>query len=82
MVNGSDYPLPAVCFLNPTMELLRKGFISKAEQEALDEIYGYNPLLFDFVVKRTIRHPKQPDLRFPESMFVSIDARRRAAEQD
>ena len=82
MVNGSDYPLPAVSFLNPTMELLRKGFISKAEQEALDEIYGYNPLLFDFVVKRTIRHPTQPDLRLPDSMFVSIDARRRAAEQD
>ena len=47
MFNGSDYPLPAVYFLNPTSELVRKNMLTAAEQEALDAIYGYNPLLFE-----------------------------------
>lgn len=76
MVNGSDYPLPAAYFLNPTSELVRKNMLTAAEQEALDAIYGYNPLLFDFVVKRTLRHPKT-GRRLPASMFLSIDANRK-----
>jgi hypothetical protein len=36
------------------------------DQAALDEIYSYNPLLFDFVMKRTIRvgGRKLPDTVF------------------
>jgi len=58
LVNGSDYPLPAVNALIHTRSLARSGFITSDEREALNEIYDYNPLLFDFVLKRTIRHPE------------------------
>jgi hypothetical protein len=58
LINGSDYPLPGINFLIRTKELLKKGYINKEERAALNEIYSYNPLLFDFVLKRTLRHPE------------------------
>ena len=58
LVNGSDYPLPAINALVSTWELVRQGFITEQERVYLNEIYGYNPLLFDFVTKRTLRDPK------------------------
>lgn len=70
-VNGSDYPLPAAAYLNPTATLADLGLITAEDARALDEIYGYNPLLFDFVVKRTVRLPD--GRRLPASMFLSID---------
>jgi len=57
-VNGSDYPLPAVNALVWTRSLARSGFITGEERRSLNEIYDYNPLLFDFVLKRTVRHPE------------------------
>jgi predicted TIM-barrel fold metal-dependent hydrolase len=57
LVNGSDYPLPAVNVVLRTGDLVDGGFITDEEREALNEIYDYNPLLFDFVLKRVIRHP-------------------------
>jgi len=57
LVNGSDYPLPAINALIHTRSLANHGFISAEERRALNEIYDYNPLLFDFVLKRTVRHP-------------------------
>jgi uncharacterized protein len=56
-VHGSDYPLCGVNMALWTWKLAWEGFITDEEAAALDEIYGYNPLLFDFVVKRTVRHP-------------------------
>ena len=38
--------------------MAREGFITGEERGYLNEIYDYNPLLFDFVVKRTLRHPR------------------------
>jgi predicted TIM-barrel fold metal-dependent hydrolase len=58
MVNGSDYPLPAVNVLIQTGKYAAKGYIKKEDQKALKEIYEYNPLLFEFVLKRIIRLPK------------------------
>jgi len=58
LVNGSDYPLPAVNSLIWTRSLARNGFITADERRSLNEIYDYNPLLFDFVLKRTMRHPE------------------------
>ena len=72
IVNGSDYPLPAINFLNNTSQLQKLNFITKAEKEALDEIYGYNPLLFNFVLKRTIRNPENRNEKLPNSMFTSL----------
>lgn len=58
LVNGSDYPLPAVNPVIWTREVQWRGLITKAERKALNEIYRANPLLFDFVLKRTLRDPK------------------------
>ena len=40
------------------------------EREWLNEIYAYNPLLFDYAVKRTVRHPESGS-RFPPDVFTS-----------
>lgn len=69
LVNGSDYPLPAINFLVMTGRLVRRGFITPSERKALNEIYHYNPLLFDFVLKRTLRDPVT-GRRFPPSVFT------------
>ena len=53
-----------------TEELSDAGIITEAEREALNEIYRYNPLLFDFVLKRTLRHP-QTGVKFPPEVFMS-----------
>ena len=70
LVNGSDYPLPAVNLLIRTRPLVKQGYINSSEAESLKEIYDYNPLLFDFVLKRTLRLPgtTRP---FPASIFMT-----------
>lgn len=68
LINGSDYPLPLVNALVSLKALQRAGYISQPEAGALQEIYYKNPLVFDFVLKRTIRHPKKLN-GFPVSVF-------------
>ena len=68
MVNGSDYPLVNVKLLFFTRLFMNKGMITKIERSALNEIYLYNPLLFDFVLKRTLRGPERQS--FPPSLFM------------
>jgi len=70
LVNGSDYPLPAVNILIRTGTLVKKGYITAAERQSLNEIYDYNPLLFDFVLKRTIKSPATRK-RLPGSIFMT-----------
>jgi len=69
LINGSDYPLPAVNIVIQTRTLESAGYITAKEREALNEMYHYNPLLFDFVLKRTLRHT-QSGKRFPPSVFL------------
>ena len=57
LVNGSDYPLPAINILIWTRNLVNEGFITSQERKYLNEIYYINPLLFDFVLKRTVKSP-------------------------
>ena len=57
LVNGSDYPLPAVNILIRTRPLVKQGYLTSSEGEGLREIYDYNPLLFDFVLKRNLKRP-------------------------
>ena len=57
LVNGSDYPLPAVNILIRTRPLVKQGYLTSSEGECLREIYDYNPLLFDFVLKRNLKQP-------------------------
>jgi predicted TIM-barrel fold metal-dependent hydrolase len=68
LVSGSDWPLPAIVVMFQTGVLRDAGHLTAEEAEALDEVYELNPLLFDFVLKRTVRHPIT-DTRFPESVF-------------
>jgi predicted TIM-barrel fold metal-dependent hydrolase len=73
IVNGSDYPLPAVNLLIRTRPLVKQGYINADEADSLKEIYDYNPLLFDFVLKRTLRLPGT-SRRFPASVFMTNSA--------
>jgi uncharacterized protein len=73
LVNGSDYPLPAINVLIRTRSLVRQGYITAEERTCLNEIYDYNPLLFDFVLKRTMRLPNTTR-RLPPSVFMANSA--------
>src|SRR5215204_2011773 len=73
LVNGSDYPLPAINLLIRAKLLVRAGYIDEAEATSLREIYGFNPLLFDFVLKRCLRLPGTRR-RLPASVFESNPA--------
>lgn len=70
LINGSDFPLPVFnCFIS-TKALWMAGYLSWEEQKCLTEIYQYNPLLFDIVLKRTIHHPRTGK-QFPPSLFLN-----------
>lgn len=68
LVNGSDYPLPAINALVRTSALVEAGFISEATRALLNEIDQHNPLLFDFVTKRCLEHAGH---RFADEVFMS-----------
>src|SRR5579883_1722861 len=67
LVNGTDYPLPAANVLLRTGKLVDRGLITKEDQAVLKEIYDFNPLLFDLLVKRLIR---KDGVSFPASVFM------------
>ena len=69
MVNGSDYPLPAVNVLIRMGPLVRRGYITADDANSLKEIYQYNPLLFDFTLKRHLKHPETGRC-LPSSLFT------------
>ena len=68
LVDGSDWPLPAIRATTSLRRFERAGLLTRSEREALDEIRDANPLLFDFVLKRTLRGPRGE--RFPASVFL------------
>jgi len=68
LLNGSDYPLPGVDLIIWTRRLVELKLISAAERKALNEIWKQNPLLFDFVLKRTLKDPKT-GRRWPADLF-------------
>jgi len=68
LVNGSDYPLPALNVVVRTGALESEGFINTDEKKLLDEIYDYNPLLFDFILKRVVKDP-QTGAKFKSEVF-------------
>jgi predicted TIM-barrel fold metal-dependent hydrolase len=58
LVNGSDYPLPAINFLILMRPLVKGGYITGEQQKSLREIYAANPLVFDYVLKRVVVEPE------------------------
>lgn len=77
LVNGSDYPLPAIDALIRTRGLVSAGYLTPAERRGINQLFAYNPLAFDFALKRCLRAPSaagQHDpagLRWPASVFES-----------
>ncbi len=65
LVNGSDYPLPTINPIIQTRRLVRHGFITEKERKILNEIFECNPLLFDYAVKRAIKHPVSKEKFLP-----------------
>jgi mannonate dehydratase len=58
LLNGSDYPLPGVVPLTSPRQWAKAGLLDDAAVPVLNEIQNYNPLLFDFVLKRSLRAGK------------------------
>ena len=54
LLNGSDYPLPGVTALFDLDEMAQLGFLPRDAVPVLEEIQDHNPLMFDFVLKRTV----------------------------
>lgn len=74
LINGTDYPLPAINAVISTKALAQMGYIENEHIEPLNEIYTRNPLLFDFVLKRTLHHPDDKNLQFNPLIFGEHDA--------
>lgn len=55
LVNGSDYPLPAILPLTNTRQLHQLGLLDSDHLPFLQALKSYNPLIFDFAVKRLIQ---------------------------
>ena len=55
LLHGSDHPLPGLMPLYRTRRLADAGLLDAGAATVLDEIRAYNPLLFDFVLKRQLR---------------------------
>jgi uncharacterized protein len=78
LVNGSDYPLPAVNVVVRTSKLVSLGFLTAQERTALNELYDVDPLVFDYVLKRTVRvrDDDGTEHRFAPSVFEEHPALR------
>ena len=70
LVNGSDYPLPAIDPLVRTGLLVSEGYLDPGERAAMNELYAWNPLAFDFALKRRLRVVQDGvEHRLPASAF-------------
>ena len=68
LVNGSDYPLPASNIVVRLSPMVKRGFLTESEADHLRAIYAWNPLVFDFALKRSVRHP-ETGVRFAPEVF-------------
>jgi mannonate dehydratase len=78
-LNGSDYPAvtPYLFVRYKTLNLLVRperggplpngAWLSPEQRKSLDEIFRFNPLLFDFVLKRTLVHN---GVDIPREVFI------------
>lgn len=55
LLNGSDYPLPGVFPIYSVDYLVELGYIAKSAAPLFKGLREHNPLLFDFVLKRSLR---------------------------
>lgn len=55
LLNGSDYPLPGIMPLFSLRRFVTLGWLDANTASTLSAIRRYNPLLFDFVLKRSLK---------------------------
>ena len=55
LINGSDYPLPGILPVFSLKQMLRADFLNEQQAQVLSEVRRYNPVWFDFLVKRMVR---------------------------
>lgn len=70
LLHGSDYPLPGVMPLYSARLIAGQGLIADAAVQPLVAIRRHNPLLFDFVLKRSLRLGGK---RLADGIFHSSD---------
>jgi mannonate dehydratase len=68
LINGSDYPLPGVMPLFSVRRFVEQSYLTSSQATVVSEIRRYNPLLFDFVLKRSLVKNGQ---RFAPIVFES-----------
>ena len=68
LINGSDYPLPGVFPLFSMRLFVEQSYLTSSQATVVSEIRRYNPLLFDFVLKRSLVKNGQ---RFAPIVFES-----------
>jgi len=68
LINGSDYPLPGVMPLFSVRRFVEQSYLTSSQAAVVSEIRDYNPLLFDFVLKRSLVKNGQ---RFAPIVFES-----------
>lgn len=56
LINGSDYPLPAIMPLTNLRQLVHRDHLSHEQATFLLELKQYHPLLYDFGLKRLVSH--------------------------
>lgn len=66
LLNGSDYPLAAIVPLFNLDKLVSENLLIAEAVPVLTAIQSYNPLLFDFSLKRLLRNG---EAQFPVSVF-------------
>ena len=66
LLNGSDYPLPGILPLVSLKQFVSKQLLKETEAEFLKQIRLYNPILFDFALKRLISFEGKS---FPNNVF-------------
>ncbi|HXR58127.1 MAG TPA: amidohydrolase family protein [Burkholderiales bacterium] len=76
LLNGSDYPLPGILPLFSVDYLVSLGLLQESAGAVLKEIRAYNPVLFDFALKRSLRSNGQALSRsiFETRSFFSASA--------
>lgn len=66
LLNGSDYPLPGVFPIYSVDYMVERSYIEKSAAPLFRSLREHNPLLFDFVLKRSLRVAGQ---RLPAGIF-------------
>ena len=66
LLNGSDYPLPAILPIISLKQLVSKNLLDESHVDFLKALRLYNPIMFDFALKRLLRFEGNA---FPTNVF-------------